>query len=193
MQTITRAVFVCGALCAVLGTTSSAEAQRGNRRPLYAGGGIGPAAMFITEVAGCCDAHFRTEGEFGWHPSGEDSGFFLAANVTLVAGRHWFVFYPGLRLGGDIEVWHNRDVAIQLTPSGLVGGGIVDHDGPANTFGVLVFQPAFGVKALILDRLLQIWARPVAFDFVLYPRYFGNVVEVDAIYSFMAGVFFAFG
>src|SRR5262245_58483417 len=118
---IVTGVIAAAALGTVLSVAASADAQRGRRRPLYAGGGVGPAAIFIHEFGGCCDAHFRTEGEIGWHPSGEDTGFFLAGNVTLMAGRNWFAFYPAIRLGGDIEVFHNSDVAVLLTPSGLAG------------------------------------------------------------------------
>lgn len=171
----------------IAGAQSSARS-----RPFYVSGGLGPAALFAHEYGDCCDAHFRTEGEFGWHPSGNDTGFFLAANATFTLGRHWFLFFPGVRLGGDIEVFANRDLAVLLSPSGLGGGGLFDPDGPVDSLGFFVLQAAFAAKLALLERVLQVWLRPVAIDFLFFPSWYDNDFEFDAVYSFVGGVAFTF-
>lgn len=155
--------LVIGAF-AVLPSGSSAQA----RRPLYFSVGAGPYAYF-----GCCDIHGRIEGEFGWHPSGQDQGFFLAANASLtIAGpQEYFAFFGGIRLGGDISVYDSRDIAVFLRPSGLFGAGFWDFDGPNNTYGFFVLQPAFDIKIAFGDQFFQLWFRPIGLDFYFWPEY----------------------
>lgn len=171
---------------------SSAEAQR---RPLYAGFGVGPFALVghdNTFYGPCCDVHFRAQGEFGWHPSGTDSGFFLAANLTVTPGNDYVIFTPGLRLGGDIPVYERRDIAVFLRPSALFAGGFWDFRGPDNTLGLFVIAPAFDVRFAVADHLLQFWIRPVAIDFMLFPEHYDRRFRWHAGYTFLAGLDFAF-
>lgn len=166
---------------------SSAQAQR---RALYAGFGLGPYAFFD---CGGCDVHFRAQGEFGWHPSGDDTGFFLAVEAIPTFGRHFFMFIGGLRLGGDIEVHRSRDIGVLLRPSGLVGPGFYDPDGRDNARGFFVIQPAFDVRLAVADRVVQIWVRPIAFDLLFWPEWYSDGrFAFNAGYMFQVGVDFAF-
>lgn len=180
--------------------TFSAQAQQQRRqRPFFVGAGLGPAAHVASNLdsfgggfaRGARDVRFRTEAEFGWHPSGDDTGFFLAGNFTFMTGNQWWALFPGIRLGGDIEIWSNSDMAIMLTPSGLAGGGVFAVDGLGNA-GMMVLQPAFGGKLVLADGMLQIWVRPATFDFFLYPNWYGRGFQADVVYSFLAGAYFAF-
>jgi hypothetical protein len=180
------------ALAAVLLLSpESAEAQR--RRPLYFGVGVGPYVVF--DQPSCCDdVLFRVQAEFGWHVSGFDDGFFLAAYTGLAFGD-FFHFAGGLRLGGDIEVYGNRDIALMLTPSGVVGGGFFDYPWPEpanDLFGFFLLAPAFDFKLLLANRLLQLWVRPLGFDFMFFPDYWRGYDRWATAYSFMAGLNFAF-
>lgn len=170
---------------------SSAEAQR---RPLYAGFGIGGTAYWGDRyVADCCDVHFRAQGEFGWHPSGDDSGFFLAGEAIITGGRHYFTFMPGLRLGGDIPVHRTRDVTVFLRPSGMFGGGFWDHQNDGwGLVGFFVLQPAFDIRLALADHLIQLWARPVAFDLMFFPDWYDDRFYFSAAYVFQVGLDFAF-
>lgn len=176
------------ALFVIAAAPSHAEAQR---RPLYAGFGIGGYAFWTDNLGGCCDVHFRAQGEFGWHPSGDDTGFFLAGELIITGGRNYFMFMPGLRLGGDIPVHETRDLTVFLRPSGLAGGGFWDPDGPDNTFGFFVLQPAFDIRLALADHLIQLWFRPVAFDLLFFPGWYGDFHFAGG-YNFMAGLDFAF-
>jgi hypothetical protein len=172
-------------------TPSGAEAQR---RPLYAGFGLGPFALFNDDgrYGPCCDVHFRAQGEFGWHPSGTDRGFFLAANLTVTGGNNFLIVSPGIRLGGDIEVYGRRDVSVFLRPSALLGGGFWDPNGPNNSLGFFLVQPAFDIRFAVANHLLQFWVRPVAIDFMLFPDWYDNGFRWRGGYTFMAGLDFAF-
>lgn len=164
--------------------------------PWFAGAGVGPSVHIA-----CCDTHFRVEGEFGYHVGGHDTGFFLAGNITTSAGGHFLQFQGGLRLGGDIEVHSNNDFAILITPSGLLGGGVLDFNRGYwrdrgfdydRGYGYFLFQPAVAVSVALVERLLHVWVRPVAFDLLFVPNHYDNRFGLDAVYSFMAGVFFTF-
>lgn len=186
---VVRWVIGVSILLGAVSAPSQAEAQR---RPLYAGFGVGPFALFAHDYPSCCDVHFRAQGEFGWHPSGDDTGFFLAANLTVTPGRNYLIFTPGIRLGGDIAVFSRRDIAVSLRPSVLFGGGFWDLDGPNNTLGLFVVQGAFDVRIAVADHLLQFWVRPVAVDFLLFPEWYNRDFRYHAGYTFMAGLDFAF-
>lgn len=167
-------------------TPSSAEAQR---RPFYAGFGLGPYA-FVDCPA--CRVHFRVQGEFGWHPSGDDTGFFLAVEAIPTFGDDFFMFMGGLRLGGDIEVYRNRNIGVLLRPSGLFGFGFRDWVGSPRRYGFFVLQPAFDLRLALASRVIQLWIRPVAFDFFFHPDYDARGFYFDAGYVFQVGLDFAF-
>lgn len=192
MHHMTRTSLALLALGFVLSLAPSARADAGG--PWYAGVGVGPSVY-----VGCCDTHFRAEGELGYHFGGHDTGFFLAGNVTTSAGRDFLQFQGGLRLGGDIEVHSTHDFAVLITPSGFVGGGVMDYDGGYwrslgydHAYGYFVLQPAVAVSFALVERLLHVWVRPVAFDLMFFPSHFDRGFEIDAMYSFLAGVFFTF-
>lgn len=174
----------------------SAEAQQRRSGPLFVSAGLGPYVYFAW------DTSFRLEGEFGWHPGGRDEGFFIAADFTFSVERYYAMVFGGARLGGDIEVFQNRDVAVLLTPNGLVGFGWQDFNRTTRGGeGFFILQPAFQVNVGLLDRVLWIWARPVSFDFLFFPdvwRDRGRGVDergfwFDWGYSFLVGVRFNFG
>ncbi|MDQ3031310.1 MAG: hypothetical protein M3Y87_02760 [Myxococcota bacterium] len=190
-----RPVLLLVAIAIAVTATLPASTAEAQRRPLYAGFGVGPFALFGHDgfYGPCCDVHFRAQGEFGWHPSGTDSGFFLAANLTITPGNDFFIFTPGLRLGGDIEVHSRRDVSVFLRPSVLLGAGFFDPDGPDNTLGLFVIQPAFDIRIALADHVVQLWVRPFAIDFLLFPEHWHDRrFRWHAGYTFMAGIDFAF-
>jgi hypothetical protein len=192
-QQTRTSVLALAVLGLALSVAPSARADAGG--PWYAGAGIGP-----TIYVGCCNTHFRAEGEIGYHFGGHDTGFFLGANLTTSAGSDFIQFHGGVRLGGDIEVHSSHDFAILITPSGMLGGGLLDFDGGYwrdrgwdHSYGYFVLQPSLAVSIALVERLLHVWVRPVAFDFMFFPNHYDNTFGVDAIYSFTAGVFFTFG
>lgn len=189
-RAVLAALFVFVGL-ASLGT-SSAEAQSRRSGPLFVSAGIGPYAYFDTNTA------FRLEGEFGWHPGGQDEGFFLAADLTLSFASYAQVM-GGVRFGGDIEVFANNDVAVLLTPSGLAGFGMTDFGGGVGSYGFFVLQPGFQVDVGLVNRVLWLWARPIGFDLLFYPdTWHGRGdgtrgFDFDWTYQFLAGARFNFG
>jgi hypothetical protein len=104
----------------------------------------------------------------------------------------WWTFFPGFKLGGDIEIYSGNDVALLLTPAGVLGFGIWDHDG-WGTLGAFALQPSLALQILVADRFVHIWFRPVAFDFYFFPSWYDNRFNWHGIYSFLGGVFFEFG
>lgn len=192
----TLALAALAALALSTTFAASAEAQQRRSGPLFVSAGVGPLVYFDYDTA------FRLEGEFGWHPGGQDEGFFLAADFTLTLDRYLAMVFGGIRLGGDIEVFQNQDVAVLLTPSGLAGFGWLDHGARAGAldnggFGFFVLQPSFQVDVALLERVLWVWARPVGFDFLMFPdTWRGDGTRgfrFDWGYSFMAGARFNFG
>jgi hypothetical protein len=176
----------------VLSLAPAARADAGG--PWYVGAGVGP-----TIYLGCCNTHFRGEGEIGYHFSGHDTGFFLGANLTTSGGNDFVQFHGGIRLGGDIEIHSSHDIAVLITPSGMAGAGFIDYGGGFyrdrgwnHSYGYFVLQPSLALSLVLVERLLHVWVRPVAFDFMFFPNHFDNNFGVDAIYSFMAGVWFTF-
>lgn len=170
---------------------SSAEAQR---RPVYVGFGFGGHAFVSDNYRACCDFRPRVQAEIGWHPSGDDSGFFLAGEAILTFDSGFVMFTPGLRLGADIPVYARRDITVFLRPSGLFGGGFWDPDGPHNTLGFFLLQPAFDIRLAVANHLLQIWFRPVAIDLMFFPEWYfpDRDFRFAAAYVFQAGLDFAF-
>jgi hypothetical protein len=202
VRSMTRSKLMTLALAALAALALSGtmvapgEAQQRRSGPLFVSAGVGPYVYYAW------DTSFRLEGEFGWHPGGQDEGFFIAADFTFSIERSYAMVFGGARLGGDIEVFRNRDVSVLLTPSGLAGFGWQDFNRTTRGGeGFFIFQPAFQVDVGLLDRVLWIWARPVSFDFLLFPdvwRDRGRGVEergfwFDWGYSFIAGVRFNFG
>ncbi len=172
---------------ATLLAPASAEAHD---RPLYAGFGGGPYLDLD-----CCRVHGRLQGEFGIHFSRDDRGFFLAFEAVNTFGDDFFMFFGGIRLGGDIEVYGRHDYGIMLRPSGLIGFGWHDFNGRGNDWGFFVVQPAFDVRFVFAHRVLALWIRPVAFDFLFYPdRYHPDRNFYLGIgYQFLIGMDFQFG
>ncbi|AKF08571.1 hypothetical protein DB32_005720 [Sandaracinus amylolyticus] len=163
------------------------------RGPLYAGFGLGPYVLVAHDYADAFDdAHFRTSFEFGIHFSRDDTGFFIAFEAVPTFGDWYVMFFGGMRLGGDIEVYANRDIGVIVRPSGLIGGGIWDPDGRDNDLAYLVLQPAFDLRLALADRLMHLWIRPVSFDLLFYPDWYDGDFHFDAGYSFMAGLDFNF-
>jgi hypothetical protein len=193
MRTIMRSISSAGTILASLVALaalapSEVEAQR---RPMYAGFGGGLYAIHETGY----DIHGRLQGEFGFHFTGDDTGFFLAVEAVTTfgsRGNDFLMFFGGLRLGGDIEVYGNRSVGIMLRPSGLVGFGFHDYAGPGNTWGFFVLQPAFDVRFAVADHLLAFWIRPVAWDFLFYWDRSLRDVWITAGYQFLIGLDFQF-
>ncbi len=194
--------LVLAALCAATtlgvldaGTSASAEAQTRRSGPVFVSAGIGPVLLID---AGDRDASFRLEGGIGWHPGGHDEGFFLGADFAFTIERNYAQVYGGFRLGGDIEVFANNDVAVLLTPQGMAGFGWFDFGRGAGSYGFLIIQPSFQVDVALLERVLWIWARPVGFDFLLFPDTFrrsdgSRGFDWYVGYQFMAGARFNFG
>ncbi|GAB4211836.1 MAG: hypothetical protein OHK0013_33940 [Sandaracinaceae bacterium] len=193
LTTLTVATLTALALFGPI--AASAEAQQRRSGPLFVSAGLGPYVLFSW------DTSFRLEGELGWHPGGRDEGFFVAADFAFSVERRYAMVFGGVRLGGDIEVFENRDVAVLLTPNGLAGFGWIDLGDFYDGEGYFILQPSFQVDVALLERVLWVWARPVSFDFLLFPdawRERGRgVLErgfwLDWGYSFMAGVRFNFG
>ncbi len=194
MHTIARSSLAGLAFALALLVAPLAQADAGG--PWYAGAGVGPMLDL-----GCCNTHFRIEGEFGYHFSGHDTGFFLAANVATGVGGDFVQFHGGARLGGDIEVHSTHDFAVLITPSGMLGGGILNFNNGywrgrgfayGDGYGYFVLQPAVAISVALVQRLLHVWVRPVAFDLLFFPDHYGGGFGLDAVYSFMAGVFFTF-
>lgn len=167
---------------------SGAEAHD---RPMYAGFGGGPYVYLD-----CCRVHGRLQGEFGIHFSPDDRGFFIAFEALPTFGDDFFMFLGGVRLGGDIEVYGRHDYGILLRPSVLVGFGWHDYHAPSNgDWGVFVVQPAFDARFVFAHRVLALWIRPVAFDFLFYwdRRWSGRDWDFAAGYQFLIGMDFQFG
>lgn len=186
--------LVLGALClaATLAPSARAEAQSRRSGPLFVSAGIGPFVLFDV------DTSFRLEGQFGWHPGGQDEGFFMGADFAFAIERYYAQVYGGFRLGGDIEVFANNDVAVLLTPQGMAGFGWMDFGRGAGSYGFLIIQPSFQVDVALLERVLWVWARPVGFDFLLFPDTFRRGDGSRGFdwywgYQFMAGARFNFG
>jgi hypothetical protein len=142
----------------------------------------------------CCHVHGRVQGEIGWHFGGDDTGFFLELDAIPTFGPDYWMFTGGLRLGGDIEVHRDHHFRLLLRPSGMIGFGARDFDGDGHgPFGHLVIQPAFDLRFVVADGLIAIWARPVAFDFLIWwdhnpaHDWYGS-----AAYQAMAGIDFQF-
>lgn len=177
------------ATLAALAAPAPARADAGG--PWYGGVGIGPWQYFD-----CCGTHFRVSGELGWHPSGHDEGFFLGLEVTTSFRDRLWQFHTGLRLGGDIEVWHNSDLALLLVPAGLVGFGVLDWDDrdPFREQAYFLLQPSFGAALALADRLIHVFVRPAIFDLMFFPDYGpSRAFEFDWSYSVLGGVHFTFG
>lgn len=186
-KTLVLSLALAALAALVLPTCAGAQ-----RRPLYAGFGIGPHAFVTDHWRGCCDANFRVSGEFGWHPSGDDSGFFLAGEAIFTAGDSFVMFLPALRLGGDIEVHSRREITVFLRPSGALGGGFWDAR-DRGTLGLFFFQPAFDLRLALARHLIQLWLRPLSFDFMFFPDWYGtDDFRFVAAYSPMVGLDFAF-
>lgn len=178
------AAFLVAVVAATL-TPGTAHAER--RRPLYAGFGIGAYVHFDHA------SHFRGSGQFGWHFSGTDTGFFMAVEAVPIGGHNFFAFHTGLRLGGDIEVYENRNIAVILRPSGFLGLGLYDWgDDGYDVWGAFVTQPAFDIRLALADHLLQLWVRPAALDIVFFPNRYGRDWDVDVAYVVMTGLDFTF-
>lgn len=183
------------ALAVLAFAPSAADAQTRRSGPLFVSAGVGPFVYFSW------DTSFRLEGEFGWHPGGHDEGFFIAGDFAFSIERRYAMVYGGIRLGGDIEVFHNNDVTVLVTPSGLAGFGWIDLGDFYDGEGYLILQPTFQVDVALLERVLWVWARPVGFDFLIFPEAWRErgrgVLErgfwFDWGYSFMAGARFNFG
>lgn len=177
------------ALCFAAASSASATAQAQSRRsgPLFASAGVGPYVLFNA------DTGFRINGQFGWHPGGHDEGFFLAADFTFSVERYYAQVFGGIRLGADIEVFANNDVAVLLTPQGLAGFGWMDFGRGLGAWGYAVLQPGFQVDVALFERVLWIWAQPLAFDFLLFPDDGSRGFRFDWGYSFTAGARFNFG
>ncbi len=188
--TLASLVFAL-ALVGSLGVTGQAEAQSRRAGPLFVSAGIGPHVLFHH------DTSFRLSGDFGWHPGGHDEGFFLAANFTFSVDAYWAQVFGGIRLGGDIEVFTNRDVAVLITPQGLAGFGWLDWGRGHGGWGYAVLQPSFQVNVGLLERVLWVWANPVCFDFLLLPDTWredgSRGFDFAWGYSFLAGVRYNFG
>jgi hypothetical protein len=149
----------------LLSLTSPARADHS----LYVGGGIGPYWDFDGNGYGY-STHGRFLGEFGWHFSGNDTGFMMAAEAALNFGPDYFGFLGGLRLGGDIAIHEDSRFTVMLRPSGLIGLSARNW-GPAGNrdwWGQFVLQPAFDVRFVLLEHQLAIWARPVAIDVMFW-------------------------
>lgn len=185
------ALFAALSLAFTLGAPNHAEAQSRRAGPLFVSAGIGPSILFEH------DTSFRLSGDFGWHPGGHDEGFFLAANLTFSVDAYYAQVFGGIRLGGDIEVFTNRDVAVLLTPQGLAGFGWLNWGRGGGAWGYSLLQPSFQVNVGILERVLWIWAQPVSFDFLLFPdtwrRDGSRGFDFAWGYSFLAGVRYNFG
>lgn len=191
---LSLASLVLATVCfaSTLSASSGAEAQTRRSGPVFVSAGVGPFVLFDV------DTSFRLEGQIGWHPGGHDEGFFLGADFAFAIERHYAQVYGGFRLGGDIEVFANNDVAVLLTPQGMAGFGFMDFGRGAGGYGFLIFQPSFQVDVALLERVLWIWARPVGFDFLLFPDTFRRNDGSRGFdwywgYQFMAGARFNFG
>jgi hypothetical protein len=183
------AIVLAAVIALVALAPATARADAGG--PWYGGVGAGPYGHFGWRGGW----HGRVSGEIGWHPSGHDEGFFLGLDVTTTFGGNFWQFQTGLRLGGDIEVWHNSDLAILLVPAGLVGFGIMDwdDDGPFRDHAYFLLQPSFGVALALVDRLLHVFLRPAAFDVMFFPNYQNNGFAVHGSYFVLSGIHFTFG
>lgn len=188
-STLRAALSGAALLLAALAAFAPSRAEA--RGPMYAGFGLGP--HWYLDCDGC-RAHFRPQFEFGIHFSRNDTGFFIAFEAVPTFGDDYIMFFGGVRLGGDIEVWGNRDIAFILRPSGLFGGGYTEFYGrPDVDWGFFVLQPAFDLRLAVADRLMHIWLRPVGFDLYFIPERPGDHrFEFDAGYAFMAGLDFNF-
>ena len=186
---VQRGLCVAVALAA-LGAFSPSTVRADAGGPWYGGVGVGPWHYFD-----CCGTHFRASGEIGWHPSGHDEGFFLALDVTTSFGERLWHFHTGLRLGADIEVWHNTDFALLLVPAGLIGFGVLDWDNndPWREHAYFLLQPSFGVALALADRLIHLFLRPVILDLQFFPEYRGFGFDFDWSYSVLGGIHFTFG
>jgi hypothetical protein len=174
----------------IVGLLAPATAQA-HDRPMYAGFGGGPYLHLD-----CCRVHARLQGEFGIHFSPDDRGFLLAFEAITTFGDDFFSFLGGVRLGGDIEVYGRHEYGVLLRPSALVGFGWLDYNGPANDWPLFVVQPAFDLRFVFAHRVIALWLRPVAFDFMLYfdrPAPPGRQVYFDVGYQFLIGMDFQFG
>lgn len=168
---------------ATLFTPASAEAHN---RPLYAGFGGGPYLMLNCDG---CRVHGRVQGEFGIHFSRNDRGFFLAFEGVNTFGDDFFTIFGGVRLGGDIEIYGRHDYGIMLRPSGLFGFGW--HDSYwGSDWAVFVLQPAFDFRFVFAHRVLALWVRPVAFDFMFFVNRRNEDFGVG--YQFLVGLDFQF-
>jgi len=147
----------------LLGTLASTSVARADHS-WYAGAGAG----FYNDLD-CCSIHGRVQGEIGWHFSGDMTGFFLEIDVMGTFGRHYWMFTSGVRLGGDIEVYHDAHFHLLLRPSGFIGFAVRDYDGDGwGPWGGIVIQPAFDARFVLADGLIALWLRPVAFDFLIW-------------------------
>lgn len=194
---ISSTSLVLAALAFAITLTSSIDAEAQTRRsgPVFVSAGVGPFVLFDV------DTSFRLEGQLGWHPGGHDEGFFIAADFAFSIERYYAQVYGGFRAGADLEVFANNDVAVLLTPQGMAGFGFHDFGRGNGGYGFLIFQPSFQVDVALLERVLWVWARPVGFDFLLFPDTWRwrNPVAADRGfdwywgYQFMAGARFNFG
>jgi hypothetical protein len=178
-------------LSAIVLAPAPAEARRD--RPMYAGFAGGPSFYFD-----CCRVHGRVQGEIGFHFTGEDTGFFLAIEAvpTFNDDNDFFMFFGGVRLGGDIELYGTRHGAVLLRPSVLFGFGALDFPGPANTHAFAVFQPALDLRFPFAERAVAFWIRPPAFEFYVFiDRYFPGTRDIwwSVGMHFMLGFDFQFG
>jgi hypothetical protein len=172
-----------------LAAPSTARADRS----FYVGFGAG----FYNDFD-CCHIHGRVQGDIGWHFDGRDTGFFLEIDPIITFGPDYFMFTGGLRLGGDIQVHHDRHFDLLLRPSGLVGIGVRAYGyhpfgDTRDTFGNFTLQPAFDVRFVLADGLIALWARPLAFDLMFWwDRAGDKSFAFSAAYQFLAGIDFQF-
>lgn len=171
-------------LVALLAPTEAAA----HDRPMYAGFGGGPYLNLD-----CCRVHGRLTGEFGFHFSRNDTGFLIAFEAMPTFGDDFFFFLGGVRFGGDIEVYGRHEYAIMLRPSALVGFGWFDLYGGNPDWGVFVVQPAFDFRFVFAHRVLALWVRPVAFDFIFFFDRGGRDLYWTPSYQFLLGLDFQFG
>lgn len=184
-----RVGSLLAAVVVTLATLLAPSGAEAHDRPLYAGVGGGPYLHLD-----CCRVHGRLQGQFGIHFSRDDTGFLIAFEAMHTFGDDFFNFFGGVRLGGDIEVYGRHDYGILLRPSALVGFGWHDFRWPGDDWWFFGIQPAFDVRFVFAHRVVALWLRPVAFDFMLFPDRGGrDEIWLDIGYQFMIGVDFQFG
>ncbi|MCC6874618.1 MAG: hypothetical protein IT378_09965 [Sandaracinaceae bacterium] len=145
---------------AILGGQGRAEAQTHDRN-LFFGAGIGFGVWFNGG-----DAYFRAEEGIGYHVLnvGDHPGLYVAFAFGQAVTRFVTLSFAG-RVGFDILVWQNQDLAVLVNPSLQLGAGLFLFSGQAEAG--FFMQPSVEASIALLEGMLNVWWRPLAFDILI--------------------------